>query len=83
MEMTKERYQEIGFKVFLNRFLKETELSHFVNLDENELKKRIGQFAKENDLSREEAVEFVKRFINEIYSMVKRVNDAAQQISFK
>ena len=83
MAISTERYHEIGFMILRNNFLGEIDLRHFVDLNENDIKKRVGRFAEETGVSREEALEFVKRFIDEICSKVKKVNDMAQQLSFK
>ncbi|MBL7142251.1 MAG: hypothetical protein ISS83_01100 [Candidatus Pacebacteria bacterium] len=92
MEMTDERFNKIGCQVLIGQFLRDTSLHRLVKLDENDIKKRVGQFAQEMDgltddvmefVTKDELLEFVKRLMGKVTLMVNRVNDMTQQIKFR
>lgn len=83
MEITKERYNEIGYIAFREQIFGDMTLRRLAKIDENDAKKRIGYLAQETGLPKDELLEFIKRFVNdEIYLMVKKINDIVQQTSF-
>ncbi len=82
--MDKERYNEIGCKLFERHFLKEITAEKLLRLRENDIKKKVGHFVAENSsLSREEVLGFFKWFINKICTKMKVVNEELQEISFQ
>jgi hypothetical protein len=83
MAIGDEQYHLVGFDIARTRLLREISLYELINLDENNVKKKIGQMAQESGLSRDMVLGFVKRLMSEIAEEIKEVSDMVQNITFK